>query len=96
MESISADGIFVHYQCHTANLIRSSLDTIFKQSQPTESHPHGTYGTNESGKGRKIIVEFSSPNIAKPFHAGHLRSTIIGTFVSNLFEANGWEVVRLN
>ncbi|KAG5734241.1 Arginyl-tRNA synthetase, cytoplasmic, partial [Termitomyces sp. T112] len=41
-------------------------------------------------------IEFSSPNIAKPFHAGHLRSTIIGTFLSNLFEANGWQVVRLN
>ena len=34
----------------------------------------------------KAIVEFSSPNIAKPFHAGHLRSTIIGGFISNLYE----------
>jgi arginyl-tRNA synthetase len=42
------------------------------------------------------IVDFSSPNIAKPFHAGHLRSTIIGAFLANLYEANGWNVVRLN
>ncbi|KAG5716419.1 Arginyl-tRNA synthetase, cytoplasmic [Termitomyces sp. T112] len=96
VESVDGDGIFVHYRCHTTNLIRSSLDTIFKLSQPTETHPHGSYGTNESGKGRKVVIEFSSPNIAKPFHAGHLRSTIIGTFLSNLFEANGWQVVRLN
>ena len=64
------------------------------------------YGTNEklglrdesdSTKGRKrIIVEFSSPNIAKPFHAGHLRSTIIGGFLANLYEAAGWEVIRMN
>ncbi|KAG7007802.1 hypothetical protein G7Y79_00008g024400 [Physcia stellaris] len=64
------------------------------------------YGTNEKlglrdesdpTKGRKrIIVEFSSPNIAKPFHAGHLRSTIIGGFLANLYEAAGWEVIRMN
>lgn len=48
-------------------------------------------------KGRKtVIIEFSSPNIAKKFHAGHLRSTIIGGFLSNLFQGAGWEVVRMN
>ncbi|KAF1354689.1 arginyl-tRNA synthetase [Delphinella strobiligena] len=48
-----------------------------------------------SGK-KKMIVEFSSPNIAKPFHAGHLRSTIIGGFLSNLYEEAGWDVTRMN
>lgn len=43
-----------------------------------------------------MVVEFSSPNIAKPFHAGHLRSTIIGGFLSNLYEKAGWDVVRMN
>jgi arginyl-tRNA synthetase len=42
------------------------------------------------------LVEFSSPNIAKPFHAGHLRSTIIGGFLSNLYEGAGWDVKRIN
>ncbi|PVH94881.1 arginyl-tRNA synthetase [Periconia macrospinosa] len=51
----------------------------------------------DPSKGRKkIIVEFSSPNIAKPFHAGHLRSTIIGGFLGNLYEGAGWDVVRMN
>lgn len=56
----------------------------------------GGFGTNTSGAGKKIIVEFSSPNIAKPFHAGHLRSTIIGAFLANLYEANGWSVMKMN
>lgn len=43
-----------------------------------------------------VIVEFSSPNIAKPFHVGHLRSTIIGNFVSNLFKRLGHNVIRIN
>jgi len=65
-----------------------------------------TYGLNpvlglkdpsDSSKGKKkIIVEFSSPNIAKPFHAGHLRSTIIGGFLSNLYDGAGWDVTRMN
>ncbi|MDI1487642.1 MAG: hypothetical protein OHK93_006912 [Ramalina farinacea] len=45
---------------------------------------------------KKIIVEFSSPNIAKEFHAGHLRSTIIGAYISNLYKIMGWEVVNMN
>ncbi|KAI9671664.1 MAG: hypothetical protein M1831_003192 [Alyxoria varia] len=45
---------------------------------------------------RKIVIEFGSPNIAKEFHIGHLRSPIIGGFLSNLYESLGFEVVRLN
>lgn len=45
---------------------------------------------------QNIIVEFSSPNIAKPFHVGHLRSTIIGNVISNLYEAFGHKVTRIN
>jgi arginyl-tRNA synthetase len=41
-------------------------------------------------------VEFSSPNIAKPFHAGHLRSTIIGNFINNILKANGYETIAMN
>ncbi|CAH1989569.1 unnamed protein product [Acanthoscelides obtectus] len=45
---------------------------------------------------KNIVVDFSSPNIAKPFHLGHLRSTIIGNFVSNLNSFLRHKVVRLN
>ena len=48
------------------------------------------------GKGKKIIVEYSSPNIAKPFTVGHLRSTIIGDSLANIFEVSGYKVYRDN
>ena len=48
------------------------------------------------GQGKKAIVEYSSPNIAKPFTIGHLRSTIIGDSVANLLEASGYKVFRDN
>ncbi|XP_043542850.1 probable arginine--tRNA ligase, mitochondrial isoform X2 [Chiloscyllium plagiosum] len=44
----------------------------------------------------RVIVEFSSPNIAKKFHAGHLRSTIIGNFIANIKQALGNDVIRIN
>uniref|UniRef100_A0A671K2J6 Probable arginine--tRNA ligase, mitochondrial n=1 Tax=Sinocyclocheilus anshuiensis TaxID=1608454 RepID=A0A671K2J6_9TELE len=47
-------------------------------------------------QGGRTLVEFSSPNIAKKFHAGHLRSTIIGNFIANLKKALGKEVIRVN
>lgn len=47
-------------------------------------------------QGQKILVEFSSPNIAKPFHAGHLRSTILGAFLARLYSVQGAHVTRIN
>lgn len=54
------------------------------------------FGKSEQNKGKRVIVEFSSPNIAKPFTVGHLRSTIIGSAISNLLSATGWDVHRDN
>lgn len=48
------------------------------------------------GAGKKAIVEYSSPNIAKPFTVGHLRSTLIGDALARLHEASGWQVFRDN
>ena len=54
------------------------------------------YGSNSSGFGKFGICDYSSPNIAKPFHAGHLRSTIIGSFVEKLLGCNGWSTMSIN
>lgn len=54
------------------------------------------YGTSEEGRHRRIIVEFSSPNIAKPFHIGHIRSTVIGNSLYKIFDALGYDVIRIN
>ncbi|HUD03871.1 MAG TPA: arginine--tRNA ligase, partial [Candidatus Paceibacterota bacterium] len=54
------------------------------------------FGSNKIGKGKKVLVEYSSPNIAKPFTIGHLRSTIIGDSVANLLEFSGYKVIRDN
>ena len=54
------------------------------------------YGYNGSGLNKNIIVEYSSPNIAKPFGVGHLRSTVIGEALKNICLKNGYNVTTLN
>jgi arginyl-tRNA synthetase len=54
------------------------------------------FGSNASGFGKLAVVEYSSPNIAKPFHVGHLRSTIMGSFIQKTLNANGWATHTIN
>ena len=66
-------------------------------------HDRGSrYGTNTTPpgepepKGKKLVVEFSSPNIGEEFGGKHLRSTIVGSYIANAYERAGWNVTRLN
>ena len=54
------------------------------------------YGSSDIGQNRKVIVEFSSPNIAKPFHIGHIRSTVIGNSIYKIYDFLGYDTVRIN
>jgi len=53
------------------------------------------YGSQQESKGN-IVIDFSSPNIAKPFSMGHLRSTVIGNALANIAEKNGYQAIRIN
>lgn len=54
------------------------------------------FGHSKLGEGKKVIVEFSSPNIAKPFHIGHIRSTVIGNSLYKIYDCLGYDTVRIN
>ncbi|KAI8974811.1 arginyl-tRNA synthetase [Trametes punicea] len=95
IESVTHDRAFLHFRCRTATLTRLVLDQIHALTYDTASH-QPEYGANYLGEGKRVIIEYSSPNIAKSFHVGHLRSTIIGAFLANLYKACGWEVISLN
>jgi arginyl-tRNA synthetase len=56
-------------------------------------HAHPDRALPASGTGKRAIVDFGGPNIAKPMHVGHLRSSIIGDCLQRLFRLNGWSVV---
>lgn len=54
------------------------------------------YGNNESGSGKTVMVEYSSPNTNKPLHLGHCRNNLLGMVTAELLEANGYTVVKAN
>lgn len=54
------------------------------------------YGGSDEGKGKSICIDYSSPNVAKNFHVGHLRTTIIGNSLNKIFSKLGYNVVRIN
>lgn len=54
------------------------------------------FGSSNMGEGKTVLVEFSSPNIAKPFHIGHIRTTIIGHSLYRIFTYLGYDTVALN
>ena len=55
-----------------------------------------TYGSSKIGNGKNIVIDYSSPNIAKPFHVGHLRSTVIGNALYNIYKFLGYNVIGIN
>lgn len=54
------------------------------------------FGSSDIGQNRRVIVEYSSPNIAKPFHIGHIRSTVIGHSIYKIYDFLGYDTVRIN
>ena len=54
------------------------------------------YGKSKVGEGKKVVIDYSSPNIAKPFHIGHLKTTVIGGALYNVYKYLGYNVVGVN
>ena len=54
------------------------------------------FGSSTEGDGKTICIDYSSPNVAKNFHVGHLRTTIIGNSINNIYRKLGYNVVRIN
>ena len=54
------------------------------------------YGSSNIGNNKTVVIDYSSPNIAKPFHIGHLRSTVIGNALRNIYKFLGYNVVGIN
>ncbi|OAA58973.1 arginyl-tRNA synthetase [Niveomyces insectorum RCEF 264] len=98
VEPPTVTGYFLQFYFKAGALTRYTVPLIRAQGAAFGNNPSlGLKDPKDPSQGKKkIVIEFSSPNIAKPFHAGHLRSTIIGGFLSNLYENAGWDVVRIN
>ena len=89
--------IFEKVEAVQPGFVNFFLKKEFLQRQLAEIYKKlDSFGKSEKGNGRTAIIEYSSPNIAKPMHIGHLRSTIIGDALANVYEALGYKVIRWN
>ncbi|OGV97325.1 arginine--tRNA ligase [Microgenomates group bacterium RBG_16_45_19] len=86
--STAAAGPYQNFYLSKSKYVETVLKEVFIKQHD--------YGSNTSGQGKTIIIDYSSPNIAKPFGIGHLRSTVIGQSLYLIFKKLGHPVVRVN
>ncbi len=70
--------------------------TLLTKEVLTEIAQNEEYGKSKQGEGKNVVIDYSSPNIAKPFHIGHLRSTVIGGALYNIYKFLGYHTIGVN
>lgn len=81
-------GGYVNFFVNKESLAKKVINQVLSEKE--------NYGKSEFGKGKTVVVEYSSPNIAKPFHIGHVRTTVIGNALSKIYQSQGYHVEKLN
>ena len=84
---IEVVGGYLNFFVNKELLTKEVLEEISKDEQ---------YGKSSIGEGKNIVIDYSAPNIAKPFHIGHLRSTVIGAALYNIYKYLGYNVTGIN
>ena len=87
IEKVEVAGGYLNFFIDKSTLAEEVLGEISKTEQ---------YGKSIVGKGKNIVIDYSAPNIAKPFHIGHLRSTVIGGALYNIYKYLGYNVTGVN
>ncbi len=96
-EQIASDEIFEKVESVNAYVNMFISRDAFIDDVVKEVIAKGdAFGSSNIGAGRKVIVEYSSPNIAKPFHIGHIRSTVIGNSIYKIYDFLGYDAFRIN
>ena len=87
-EKVVATGPYVNFFLDKSKISDQVIKSVIEAG--------ADYGQQDEGKGQNITIDLSSPNIAKPFSVGHLRSTVIGDALSNIFRKMGYNTIKIN
>ena len=87
-ENIEIVNGYINFFVNKERIIKEVLEEVSNKKEE--------YGKSTLGAGQNIIVEYSSPNIAKPFHIGHLRNTVIGSSLYNMYKYLGYNTIGIN
>ena len=88
IEKVEAVSGYLNFFINRPLFIEKVVDRIMVEQDK--------YGSSDIGKSRNIVIDYSAPNIAKPFHVGHLRSTVIGNSLRKIFEFMGYNCIGIN
>ncbi len=86
IKKVSAAGPYINFYIDWEKAGKQVLEEAMSQE----------YASSDEGKGKWIVIDYSSPNVAKPMHIGHLRSTIIGDSIHRMYKHLGYSVHRVN
>ena len=87
IEKVEIAGGYLNFYINKILITEEVLKEISKSDE---------YGKSDIGKGKNIVIDYSAPNIAKPFHIGHLRSTVIGGALYNIYKYLGYNTIGIN
>ena len=87
-DKVVATGPYVNFFLSKAEISGQVIKEVIKDG--------ADYGQQNEGNGKNVTIDLSSPNIAKPFSVGHLRSTVIGDSLSNIFRKIGYNTIKIN
>lgn len=88
IEKAEAAGPYLNFFYNRAAYAKNTIDAVFASEDK--------WGASDEGNGKTALIEFSSPNIAKPFHIGHLFSTAVGNSLARIYKHLGYNVQSLN
>lgn len=88
VDKVASVGGYLNFYLDRSAISKAAVDEISRLGE--------AYGRSDEGGGRTVLVEFSSPNIAKPFHIGHLVSTALGHSIARIYDFLGYNTVRIN
>ena len=87
-EKVVATGPYVNFFLDKSQISDQVIKSVIQAG--------ADYGQQEEGRGANVTIDLSSPNIAKPFSVGHLRSTVIGDAISNIYKKMGYNTIKIN
>ena len=87
-EKAAAIGGYLNFYLKRGSLAKEVVSEVLEKGED--------YGKTYEGEGKKVLVEFSSPNIAKPFHIGHLVTTALGSSLERIYSFLGYDTVKIN
>ncbi len=88
LSEVSAVNGYLNFKINKDDFVRTTLDRILREGD--------AYGASTEGEGRTICLDYSSINIAKPFHIGHLSTTVLGGALYRIFNSLGYKAVGIN